>query len=194
MIITEERPKIIGWHNFTWFDVRDPVIADMEKQIEKLLAEVESALDRHAPLQEMYAFMREHGKVLRTDRVPNIIPTAGRSVIASWLVGDNTVDADIGANYGALGTSSATPANSDTQLGAEVYRKATSSATAIDNIAYLSNFYSATEVTGTFQEAGWFLDGTASANTGELLSRFLTGTLTKTNIETLTVDSEITVS
>ena len=37
--------------------------------------------------------------------VHNIIPTAGRAVIARWITGDNTYSGDDGANYGSLGTS-----------------------------------------------------------------------------------------
>ncbi len=144
-------------------------------------------------LRQLYREMQSLTLVRQLD-VHNIIPTAGRSVIARWITGDNTYSGDDGANYGSLGTSSTAPANGDTQLTAESYRKATSSVSRSNNIAYLSNFYTATEVTGTFEEAGWHISGTASANTGQLLSHFLTTTIAKTSVETLTVESTLTIS
>ncbi len=126
--------------------------------------------------------------------VENIIPTAGRAVIARWIVGDDTYLADTGTNYGSLGTSATAPTNGDTQLTAETYRKATSSGTSASNISYLSNFYTAAEVSGTFEEAGWHIVGTGAANSGQLLSHFLTGAISKAVTETLTVESTLTIS
>lgn len=148
---------------------------------------------KHATLTTMYAELRAISLVNMVT-VPNIIPTAGRSVLARWIIGDNTYSGDTGANYGSLGTSSTAVANGDTQLGTEVYRKATSSTARSSNVATLSNFYTATETTGTYQEAGWHIDGTASANTGQLLSHFLTGAVTKSSTETLVVESTLTIS
>lgn len=147
----------------------------------------------HAELTQMYAAMRDASLVNQLT-VKNIIPTAGRSVIALWIIGDNTYDAANGANYGSLGDDNTAPANGDTTLGNETYRKARSSEGTAANVAYLSNFYSAAEVTGTFEEAGWHIDGTGSADTGQLLSHFLTGSITKTSVETLTVESTLTIS
>jgi len=149
--------------------------------------------EKHHILTQMYAYLREIGGVSMLT-VPNIIPTAGRAVLARWIIGDNTYDADSGANYGSLGTSATAPVNGDTQLTAESYRKATSSVARSNNIATLSNFYTATEVTGTFEEAGWHIAGTGSANTGQLLSHFLTTTIVKSSTETLTVESVLTIS
>lgn len=150
-------------------------------------------LKQHQVLQQLYRQLQDLTLVNQVT-VKNIIPTAGRTVIAEWIVGDNTNDADNGANYGSLGDSNTAVANGDTTLGNETYRKATSSANNASNIAYLSNFYSATEVTGTFEEAGWHIDGTGTTDSGELLSHFLTGTITKTSVETLTVESQLTIS
>ena len=147
----------------------------------------------HEELALMYERLRGIALV-RQLTVKNILPTAGRTVVAQWLTGDNSVDAANGANYGSLGTDNTAPANGDTALGTETYRKATSSSTNSSNVAFLSNFYTATEVTGTFEEAGWHLDGTGAADSGELLSHFLTGSIVKTSTETLTVESQITIT
>lgn len=165
--------------------------SNIAKEIEKMLEEAgKMAWDKYMYLMKE---LRIHSE-FREKVVENIIPTAGRTVIAQWIVGDNTNDADNGANYGSLGTDNTTPANGDTTLGTETYRKATSSGNNSSNVALLSNFYSAAEVTGTFEEAGWHIDGTASADTGQLLSHFLIGTTVKSAAETLTVESTLTIS
>lgn len=234
-IIKKDRPQVdaLDLHRISICDVRHPVVAKIEEEIEytsrifrgaihrakqdrfamlarlpqrefwdkaqregvELLEAVIHDIGRrhHEAVTQMYAEMRQL-TLVREYAVNNIIPTAGRAVIAQWITGDNTYDANTGVNYGSLGTSSTAPANGDTQLTAESYRKATSSATTASNIAYLSNFYTATEVTGTFEEAGWHIVGTGSANTGQLLSHFLTGTIAKASTETLTVESTLTIS
>lgn len=147
----------------------------------------------HEELKQLYKALRDVS-LSRQFEFNNIIPTVGRTVIAMWITGDDTYPADSGANYGSLGTSNTAPTNGDTQLTAETYRKATSSAAFALNVAYLSNFYSATEVSGTFEEAGWHIYGTATANSGQLLSHFLTGTIVKSLTETLTCESALTLS
>lgn len=144
-------------------------------------------------LQEMYAAMRSLTCVSMVE-VHNIIPTVGRGVLAAWITGDNSNDAANGANYGSLGTSNTAPANGDTQLTTETFRKATSSVSQVNNVATLTNFYSAADVNGTFEEAGWHIDGTASVNTGVILSHFLTGTTVKSASESLTVESVLTIT
>lgn len=149
--------------------------------------------EKHVALSGMYRQLRDLSMV-RMVEVPNIIPTAGRSVIARWIIGDNTYSGDDGANYGSVGSGNTAPANGDTQLTTETYRKATSSTARASNIATLSNFYTATEFTGTVEEAGWHIAGSGAANSGQLLSHFLTGTIVKSSVETLTVESELTIS
>lgn len=148
---------------------------------------------KDALLRQLYKELQSLTLVNQIE-VHNIIPTVGRAVIARWITGDNTYSGDDGANYGSLGTSATAPANGDTQLTTETYRKATSSVARSNNIAYLSNFYTATEVTGTFEEAGWHISGTGTVNTGQLLSHFLTTSIVKSSVESLTVESTLTIS
>lgn len=214
---------VIGLHRVSMSDIRSPKARQLEREIvaflekegakirearrevgrcmaigdalgERQAREIREAMKRtkHRTLSQMYDGLRDISLV-HDVTVKNIIPTAGRAVIARWIIGDNTYDADDGANYGSLGTSSTAPANGDTTLTTETYRKARSSEARSSNVATLSNFYTATEVTGTFEEAGWHIDGTASANSGQLLSHFLTTTTGKTNQQTLTVESVLTI-
>lgn len=221
-LMNQEKGNIVGIHTFSTCNVESEEAKSLSRRIELATKAGQNAVagfvrrihlaladgDRteadkarallanyremhHMTLMEMYAKLRSVAMVDMLT-VKNIIPTVGRTVYAEWTTGNNTHDADIGTNYGALGTDNTTPANGDTTLGTETYRKATSSATNASNVAYLSNFYTATEVTGTFEEAGWFIDGSAAADSGELLSHFLTGSITKSSTETLTVESELT--
>lgn len=121
--------------------------------------------------------------------VENITTTVGRAVLAQKLSGDNTYTGNV--NYTALGDDATAPVIGDTTLGNETYRKALSSGTSSNNIAYIETFFTASEVTGTFEEYGMFIDGTGSADTGQLFNRFTTTTV-KSGTETLNVQSIVT--
>lgn len=123
--------------------------------------------------------------------VENIIPTVGRSVLAQRLANTTTYTGIV--NKVALGTGSAAVSNSDVQLATEVYRNNAASLTYASNIAYITGFFTAAEVNGTFNEAGLFIDGAAGANTGQLFSRVLVA-VTKSSIQTLTIDWTLTIS
>lgn len=138
--------------------------------------------------------VRQLNSLCRTEKrvVENLIPTVGRTMIADNLT-NSSPDNTMLVNYIALGSSGTSPANGDTTLGTEVYRNAVASKTNANNVAYISGFFNSTETTGTYAEAGIFSDGTASANTGILLSHVLIS-VTKSATETLTVDWTLTIS
>jgi len=121
--------------------------------------------------------------------VHNLITNNGLNVLASRLSGSSTFSGQV--NFTALGTSTTAPVGTDSQLGNETYRKALSAGTFLNNIAYVETFFNPTEVTGTFEEYGNFIDGNSGANTGVLFNRF-TQTVSKTNTESLNVLSQIT--
>lgn len=123
--------------------------------------------------------------------VHNLLPTVGRSAIAQRLANTTTYTNIV--NKVALGSGTTAPANADTTLATEVYRNNAASLTYSSNIAYITGFFTAAETSGTYGEAGLFIDGTATANTGQLLSRALIS-VTKTATQTLTVDWQITIS
>src|SRR5690606_26003657 len=122
--------------------------------------------------------------------VENIIVTTGRSVIAQRLANDTTYTGIL--NYGALGDDATTPDNSDTTLTNEVFRKVVASASSTDNIAFVDFFYSQADTNGTYEEFGTFIDGTGSADTGQLFTHALTGGWTKTASESMTVSCQYT--
>ena len=133
------------------------------------------------------------GKIKRVQKYHNLIPTVGRTAIANWLTNASPSPATLRVNYVALGSNVAAPANGDTQLGTETYRNTVASETNASNVAYITGFFSATETSGTYREAGLFIAGTASANSGTILSH-VSINITKSSSETLTLDWTITIS
>lgn len=123
----------------------------------------------------------------------NLIPTVGRSVLAQRLAGTTTYTGTI--NYAALGSGTTTPINADTKLATETYRKTIDSQTYANNIAYLSAFVAAGVATATHYEAGLFIDGTASADSGQIFSHVLfSPPEAKTALASLTLDISVSIA
>lgn len=123
--------------------------------------------------------------------VENVTCTVGRAAIADVVAGVGTYTGV--ANYCAVGTGTAAASEANTQLATETFRKLTSTGVNASNIIIIETFFEPGEATATLEEYGYFIDGTASANSGQLLNRF-TQTTTKTAIESLNVRSLITLS
>jgi hypothetical protein len=121
----------------------------------------------------------------------NLVPTVGKNVVARRLAGDTTYTGII--NYGAFGSGSTAFASSSTQLNTEVFRKAPTGASFDTNIAYIDWFIATGDVANqTFNEFGAFIDGTASANTGQATSLLTTGGWVKSGA--LFISLAITIS
>lgn len=191
--------SVRGQHVLTISDMRNGAAMDLERKIIRNIAMRQEVIKRKRItakiLRDLWA---EYNRLVqeliyrfgsRVVYAENLTTDVGRSALMARLSGTTTYTGTV--NYGALGTSSTSPVVGNTTLGAETYRKALSSGTFLSNVAYLENFYTTTEVTGTFQEYGFFIDGTGSANTGQLWNRF-TSTVVKSNVETLNVQSTIT--
>jgi hypothetical protein len=132
------------------------------------------------------------GKIEGIKHYANLVTTVGRKMLADNLT-NSSPDNTPKINYVALGTDATAVANGDTTLGTETYRNTTASATNADNIAYITGFFDATEVTGTFEEAGLFADGTGAADSGVLFSH-VNISITKSVTQTLTVDWVIQIT
>lgn len=195
----KESPKVKGTHIISICDITSGRAKELEHALENvrikrnaLIALGESTQEKMRELWMEYTWLLKqlHDRFLvRQFTIENVTTTVGRSVLAQRLSGTTTYTGVV--NYGALGTNSTAPAVGNTQLGTETYRKALSSGTYLNNIAYIENFYTATEVSGTFEEYGFFIDGTGTANSGQLFNRF-TQTVTKTVTESLNVQSTVT--
>lgn len=133
------------------------------------------------------------GKVKRVIKYHNLVPTVGRTAIASYLGNVTGSPATMYPNYCALGSGTNAPVNGDTTLQTETFRNTVASRTNANNIAYITGFFSATSTSGTFREAGLFIAGTASVNSGTLFSRVAIN-ITKSTSETLTLDWTVTIS
>ena len=144
--------------------------------------------------RDVHALTRQLNRICKTEVIfqDNIVPTVGRTLIANNLT-DATPTNSMLISHAALGSSGTAVANGDTQLGTETYRNIIASITNASNVAYATAFFSATEVSGTFAEAGIFCDGTGTANSGILLSHVLIS-VTKSTSETLTIDWELTIN
>lgn len=188
-----------GVHTFVLCDARSEKAQKLEARItENTLKRqflVRTGAATRALLRELweeYRFLIEElhrGFKVNELVVENITTTVGRAVLAQRLGGDTTYTGTV--NYTALGSDNTAAAVGDATLGTEVYRKALSSGTDLSNVTYLETFFTATETSGTYEEYGMFIDGTGSADTGQLFNRFVTS-ITKSVTETLNVQSVIT--
>lgn len=124
-----------------------------------------------AILEELLAV----GAVLGFRQATNLIPTVGRTVLAMLLAGDTTYSGEV--NYGAIGTAvGPTFTNASTQLVSEQYRAQAASQSFDGNIAYIDWFIAAGDCPdATYTEFGAFIDGTASADSGQAWSLLATG-------------------
>lgn len=119
--------------------------------------------------------LERSGVIQRASFKMNLLPTAGRTVLARRLAGDVTYSGEV--DYGAIGTGvSPSFNNASTQLSSEQYRAQASSQSYDNNIAYIDWFIAAGDVADdTYTEFGAFIDGTASADTGQAWSLLATG-------------------
>lgn len=181
-----ETTGISGKYVITLADVSHPEA----KRIETMIEGYRDRGDNPAQMKRLIDVLNNQYAVSRTE-VHNLIPTVGRTVLSARLAGTTTYSGTV--NYVALGSGSTAAANGDTQLTTESYRNAIASATYASQIAYLTGFFTAAETSGTYAEVGLFIDGTSTSNTGQLFSHAL-ASITKTSIQTLTIDWVVTFS
>ena len=161
--------------NFFKFDIASGVTED-SKYIELLKILLRKHNDiKTLVLDKEYKFLTERGIVKGVQYSHNLVPTTGFNVLTRLLTGDATYSGEV--NYGALGDAvSPSFTIASTQLNNEVFRKLVSSASFDDNIAYIDLFIESGDVADdTYTEFGYFIDGTASADTGQAWSLLATG-------------------
>lgn len=210
-ILFGKREKVLakGEYTLTTCDVRDPAAKKMAAEIEGIIdwgrtLVASASHDPQKKVQNMQLAWKEYRRaIVEFHRLflvnqivlHNKVVDRGTEMLARIISGDVTFTGVI--NYCALGTGIAAGAAADIQLGTEIFRKLKSSGTFASNQAFISTFFTATEVTGTIGEVGHFVDGTGSANSGRLFSRIGDPDTTelvvvKTNTETLTIDYKAT--
>lgn len=118
---------------------------------------------------EIFAECWRDGKLLWSDAKRNVVAYVGIEKFLKKLA-DEYADPLL-ISHAALGTGTSTPAATDTQLQTETFRNTSPITTAENNILYADAVFESTEVAGTFKEFGFFIDGTGSANSGNLWNR-----------------------
>lgn len=190
MILVAEHPGIHGHYRITRADPSRAV-----REYEDILETMKTyeRIKQRMPHALLQALLNKYHTAANAvvHEVTNLIPTAGRSVLAQRLAGTTTYSGTV--NYMAVGSGTAAPANGDTTLGSEAYRQTLSSSTYTNHVAYLSCFIAAGDATGTHTEAGLFIDGTGSADTGQLFSHVkFSAAIVKGALNTLTLDATLT--
>lgn len=122
----------------------------------------------------------------------NLVVLSGRAVFARRMIGDNTYSGEV--THGLLGTSNTAPASGNTALGAEVARKRFARRSRTNAQVNFDFYYSQSDTDGTYEEFGLSIDGTDTANTGQLFNRVLTSGWTKTDTEAMTVSVQVNVN
>ena len=113
------------------------------------------------------------GRVVKTIRVNNLIPTVLKELVARMMIDESGYDT--GITYFAIGTSNTTPLITDTILGNEVSRKAITKKERASNIITLSTYFVSTSCDYNIKEIGAFGHSTATAtkDTGVLAGHAL---------------------
>lgn len=133
------------------------------------------------------------GKITEVKEYHNLIVSTGKEIIAEFLGTTSPSITTLSPNFCAVGTGTNAPAAGDTALQAETARTIVASKSHANNIAYLTGFFGATDVSGTLREVGLFIDATATSGSGILFNR-VSINITKAITETLTIDFVITVT
>lgn len=131
------------------------------------------------------------GNLIEKKEYDNLVVNVAKNGFAAILNDESGFTGII--NYGAIGTSTASPALTDTTLTAEIARAVVESNSRANNVATITFYFDPTTGNGTLKEFGAFIDGTASANTGTLFDR-VNIDVVKTSLNSLRITLIITVS
>jgi hypothetical protein len=192
-----------GKHTFKYYGAENPQAKELINALDRLHFEVESMRKQYQGTEKwrevnqyyvsLFDYLMEELEryTVREETIYNLTTLVGRGSLTGVLAGDGTSSGTV--NFTALGTSTTAPAEGQTQLGAEVYRKGLSVGQSLNNQAILRTFFNPLEVTGTFEEYGNFIDGNITANSGVMFNRFI-GQQVKSSIEALIVINQITLT
>lgn len=150
---------------------------------DRVLGEMQNA-SRERFCEAMDALTRTARRTM-TFHVKNLVVDRGCETLAAFLAGETTYTG--GINYGALGSGSTAVAAGNTTLATEVFRKTYASRGRSSKSTTIDYYFSKSDTNGTYNEFGCFVAGTATANSGQLYNRLLTGGWTKSASEAMTV-------
>lgn len=112
-----------------------------------------------------------------------VVATVGLGRVAQRIIDDTP--------WVAVGTSTTAESIAQTQLVAETARKAATKVIRDGALFQIRAFFPNADLPATMEEAGWFLNGTATANSGSLLVRSLVHFVKGTQDLLLILDGEI---
>lgn len=181
----QDKSFMTGIVTFTSFKID----SDRAREIDRILSEA-----KNIPSAIYDSLVSELKSICKTRKVvkKNLVVQTGRYVFARLLAGDATYSGAV--NYGALGTSSTAVSAAQTQLVAEVKRKLFARRVRTNHQVVFDFYYSKVDTNGTYQEFGTFIDGEATANTGQMFNRVLTGGWVKTAQEAMTVSITFSIN
>lgn len=119
-----------------------------------------------------YWYINEEGMRVSEDHViPNLVVDSGKAFLANRAISS----AKNPISHVAIGSGTTPPVGTQTQLVAETARVALSTATSTNNVVNCAGTVPAGTGTGTVEEVALF----NAATLGDMISRTLTGTITK---------------
>ena len=122
---------------------------------------------------------------VEVEEFDNLITDLGLDLLRDYLDGDET---DGKLDYMAVGTGAVAPANGDTALGSEQFRKAVTLQTkGTTGRLTTTTYLSPAECVFHIKELGWFVQATDTPGSGVLIARVLYDK-DKTNLESIQVD------
>ena len=130
------------------------------------------------------------GNIVKVVEKDNLIVNTFKNLIAGILNSETTYTGKV--NYLAVGTGANAPTVADTQLQTELARKTINVQSRSGNQVTIEFYFAPTEANGNLKEAGAFIDGSGTANSGQLVDR-LNIDVAKTAVNSLTVTLVLTV-
>ena len=129
----------------------------------------------------------QNGDLLEERDIPNLVVTAGKTHIASKLVGYTGSSANV-LTHMAVGTSATASAVANTTLGAEIARSAFSSSPTVSSttVTYSASF---TGLTANITEAGIF----NAASNGTMLCRTTFALIPAVSTDTIVISWNVSV-
>lgn len=132
------------------------------------------------------------GELKDYQEIDNLVCNIGKNMIAARLNGETVTTTGI-INYLAVGTGANIPSASDTQLQTEIARTTVSTNSRTNNVATITFFFGSGSANGALREAAAFMDGTGTANSGNIFDR-VNLNVTKTSADTLTITLIVTIN
>lgn len=152
--------------------------------------------------------IQDHGDPVEVREASNLVTTAGKAqltAVLNWsaaqdqnaMLGGVLSPQNLYPIYGGLGAGTAPATVDDVILGSETGRAVIAEAASSGTQVIWTFFYPATSIDWTITEAGIYINGPAgipssSLNTGMLLNHAVFGAITKTSVQTATLQCVLT--